>query len=81
MELASGAGHDSAVFTEFGVPSAMIFIRNAHGSHNPEEAMELADFAVGRHAAAGELPRRGQAMMATDILVIGGGIAGTQRSL
>ena len=46
MELASGAGHDSAVFTEFGVPSAMIFIRNAHGSHNPEEAMELADFAA-----------------------------------
>ena len=24
----------------------MIFIRNAHGSHNPEEAMELADFAA-----------------------------------
>ena len=46
MELASGAGHDSAVFTEFGVPSAMIFIRNAHGSHNPAEAMELADFAA-----------------------------------
>jgi N-carbamoyl-L-amino-acid hydrolase len=46
MELASGAGHDSAVFTEFGVPSAMIFIRNAYGSHNPEEAMELADFAA-----------------------------------
>jgi len=46
MALASGAGHDSAVFTEFGVPSAMIFIRNAHGSHNPDEAMEMEDFAV-----------------------------------
>jgi N-carbamoyl-L-amino-acid hydrolase len=22
----------------------MIFIRNRHGSHNPEEAMDLADF-------------------------------------
>lgn len=44
MALASGAGHDSAVFTEFGVPSAMIFIRNAHGSHNPDEAMEIEDF-------------------------------------
>ena len=44
--LASGAGHDSAVFTEFGVPSAMIFIRNAHGSHNPDEAMEMEDFAA-----------------------------------
>jgi len=46
MALASGAGHDSAVFTEFGVPSAMIFIRNAHGSHNPDEAMEMEDFAA-----------------------------------
>jgi beta-ureidopropionase / N-carbamoyl-L-amino-acid hydrolase len=46
MELASGAGHDSAVFTAFGVPSAMIFIRNAHGSHNPDEAMEMEDFAA-----------------------------------
>jgi N-carbamoyl-L-amino-acid hydrolase len=45
MELASGAGHDAAVFTAMGVPSAMIFVRNAHGSHNPDEAMALADFA------------------------------------
>jgi N-carbamoyl-L-amino-acid hydrolase len=22
----------------------MVFIRNRHGSHNPEEAMELVDF-------------------------------------
>jgi beta-ureidopropionase / N-carbamoyl-L-amino-acid hydrolase len=46
LALASGAGHDSAVFTAFGVPSAMIFIRNAHGSHNPDEAMEIEDFAA-----------------------------------
>jgi len=46
MELASGAGHDSAVFAEFGVPAAMIFIRNAHGSHNADEAMEIRDFAA-----------------------------------
>ena len=25
----------------------MIFVRNEHGSHNPDEAMELADFALG----------------------------------
>jgi N-carbamoyl-L-amino-acid hydrolase len=25
----------------------MIFVRNQHGSHNPDEAMELADFALG----------------------------------
>ncbi|HEX6119090.1 MAG TPA: hydantoinase/carbamoylase family amidase [Dongiaceae bacterium] len=44
IELASGAGHDSAVFATFGVPTGMIFIRNANGSHNPDEAMELSDF-------------------------------------
>ncbi len=40
-----GAGHDAAVFAQNGVPTAMIFIRNANGSHNPAEAMEMADFA------------------------------------
>jgi N-carbamoyl-L-amino-acid hydrolase len=45
--MASGAGHDSAVFGRMGVPTAMIFIRNEHGSHNPDEAMDLADFALG----------------------------------
>jgi N-carbamoyl-L-amino-acid hydrolase len=25
----------------------MIFVRNEHGSHNPDEAMALADFAQG----------------------------------
>lgn len=44
MELASGAGHDAAVFANAGVPTAMLFIRNAHGSHNPEEAMTMEDF-------------------------------------
>jgi N-carbamoyl-L-amino-acid hydrolase len=46
MELASGAGHDAAVFSTFGVPTGMIFIRNAHGSHNPDEAMALEDFSL-----------------------------------
>jgi N-carbamoyl-L-amino-acid hydrolase len=46
MELASGAGHDAAVFSSFGVPSGMIFIRNANGSHNPEEAMAIEDFSL-----------------------------------
>lgn len=45
--IPSGAGHDAAVFANSGVPSAMIFIRNEHGSHNPREAMELADFMDG----------------------------------
>jgi beta-ureidopropionase / N-carbamoyl-L-amino-acid hydrolase len=50
FEMPSGAGHDAAVFSKVGVPSAMIFIRNTHGSHNPQEAMALADFAVAAQA-------------------------------
>ena len=29
---------------EAGVPTAMLFIRNEHGSHNPDEAMTIPDF-------------------------------------
>jgi N-carbamoyl-L-amino-acid hydrolase len=46
VELASGAGHDAAVFATLGVPTGMIFIRNSNGSHNPDEAMDLADFGL-----------------------------------
>ncbi|MDP9633047.1 Zn-dependent hydrolase [Ensifer sp. ENS11] len=46
-EMASGAGHDAAVFANAGVPSAMIFVRNQHGSHNPHETMEIDDFLIG----------------------------------
>jgi N-carbamoyl-L-amino-acid hydrolase len=45
--MPSGAGHDSAVFANAGVPSAMIFVRNDKGSHNPHEAMEYPDFFAG----------------------------------
>jgi beta-ureidopropionase / N-carbamoyl-L-amino-acid hydrolase len=45
--IPSGAGHDAAVFANAGVPSGMIFIRNANGSHNPEESMEIDDFIKG----------------------------------
>lgn len=45
--IPSGAGHDSAVFANAGVPSGMIFIRNRHGSHNPDEAMAIDDFMKG----------------------------------
>ena len=55
FEMASGAGHDAAVFAAMGIPTAMIFIRNENGSHNPDEAMELADFAVGAEALVGLL--------------------------
>jgi N-carbamoyl-L-amino-acid hydrolase len=46
-EIPSGAGHDAAIFANEGIPSAMIFVRNEHGSHNPDEAMALDDFAAG----------------------------------
>ena len=44
MAIGSGGGHDCAVFAGQGVASAMLFIRNDGGSHNPAEAMEMADF-------------------------------------
>ena len=47
IEMASGAGHDAAVFARLGIPTGMIFVRNEHGSHNPDEAMALEDFAEG----------------------------------
>ena len=43
----SGAGHDAGVFANAGVPTGMIFVRNAHGSHNPRESMEIDDFMQG----------------------------------
>ena len=47
FRMPSGAGHDAAVFAQESIPSGMIFIRNANGSHNPNEAMALDDFCVG----------------------------------
>lgn len=41
--MASGGGHDAAVFSSVGVPAGMVFVRNRNGSHNPQEAMELPD--------------------------------------
>jgi beta-ureidopropionase / N-carbamoyl-L-amino-acid hydrolase len=46
-EMPSGAGHDAAVFANRGIPSGMIFVRNANGSHNPDEAMAIDDFLAG----------------------------------
>jgi N-carbamoyl-L-amino-acid hydrolase len=49
IEIASGAGHDSSVFANLGIPTGMIFVRNAHGSHNPNETMDMRDFAAATH--------------------------------
>ena len=40
-------GHDASVFARAGIPSAMVLVRNQHGSHNAAEAMEMADFGEG----------------------------------
>lgn len=47
IEMPSGAGHDAAAFALAGVPSALIFLRNQNGSHNPDEAMRIEDFVAG----------------------------------
>jgi N-carbamoyl-L-amino-acid hydrolase len=47
MPIPSGAGHDAQDFAHAGIPSGMIFVRNANGSHNPDEAMDMTDFALG----------------------------------
>ena len=45
--IPSGAGHDAAVLGNAGVPVAMIFVANQHGSHNPNEALKIEDFIQG----------------------------------
>ncbi|WP_119419151.1 Zn-dependent hydrolase [Desertibaculum subflavum] len=42
--LESPASHDAAAFAAAGIPTGMLFVRNANGSHNPAEAMEIDDF-------------------------------------
>lgn len=54
--IPSGAGHDAAVFAAAGIPAAMLFVRNAHGSHNPQEAMGIDDFLLGTQWLAEGLP-------------------------
>lgn len=44
MMLGSPASHDSAAFAAAGIPTAMLFVRNQNGSHNPHEAMDMEDF-------------------------------------
>ncbi len=44
LHIGSPASHDGAAFAAERVPMAMLFVRNENGSHNPREAMEVADF-------------------------------------
>lgn len=52
IDVASGGGHDAAEFERMGVQSSMIFVRNDRGSHNPDEAMDIEDFALGTRLLA-----------------------------
>lgn len=45
ITMVSGAGHDAATFAGQGVPTLMLFVRNANGSHNPDESLDMQDFA------------------------------------
>jgi N-carbamoyl-L-amino-acid hydrolase len=58
MPLPSGAGHDAALFAGAGVDTAMLFVRNANGSHNPDEAMSYDDFAAATQVLAQVLAHR-----------------------
>lgn len=60
MSLASGGGHDAGDFANAGVPTGMIFVRNPNGSHNPDEAMTIADFIAGTRVLAGTLAKLAQ---------------------
>ncbi|MFC7540914.1 M20/M25/M40 family metallo-hydrolase [Siccirubricoccus deserti] len=54
-------GHDTAMFALSGIPAAMVMVRNAHGSHNPRESMEEADFTAGVITLAGAMERAANA--------------------
>jgi len=48
-------GHDASIFARAGVPAAMVIVRNRLGSHNPDEAMDMADFGEGTKVLAATL--------------------------
>src|SRR5699024_8946577 len=46
--IATGAGHDAGVLSGYGVPTAMLFVRNPSGvSHAPQEFAEHGDCLAG----------------------------------
>jgi N-carbamoyl-L-amino-acid hydrolase len=45
-------GHDAALFQRRGIPTSVLLLRNANGSHNPQEHMEITDFELGTKVLA-----------------------------
>ena len=48
-------GHDAAMFALSGIPAAVLLVRNANGSHNPDETMTREDFIAGGTVLAGAM--------------------------
>lgn len=55
LHMVSGAGHDCATFAWQGIDCGMLFIRNQNGSHNPDESMNIEDFAESVRVLVGSL--------------------------
>ncbi|TDO54531.1 N-carbamoyl-L-amino-acid hydrolase [Kribbella sp. VKM Ac-2527] len=54
--LPTGAGHDAGVFSDAGIPTAMLFVRNPTGvSHSPAEHAEMDDCLAGVETLAAVL--------------------------
>jgi N-carbamoyl-L-amino-acid hydrolase len=59
--LPTGAGHDAGVFSDAGIPTAMLFVRNPTGvSHSPAEHAEMDDCLAGVEALAAVLKELAQ---------------------
>jgi beta-ureidopropionase / N-carbamoyl-L-amino-acid hydrolase len=52
-------GHDAALFQKHGIATSVVLIRNTHGSHNPNEHMEMSDFALGASLLASVISSMG----------------------
>ena len=57
MEIVSGVAYDLVVFAVAGVPTSMIFIRNANGFYNLDEVICIEDFMVATDLLAWQLTR------------------------
>lgn len=52
LVMASGGGHDAAVFAGAGIAAATDVVCNRNGTRNPDEAVELPDFLAATDIAA-----------------------------
>jgi beta-ureidopropionase / N-carbamoyl-L-amino-acid hydrolase len=57
VETMATVGHDAAMFARAGVPTSVILVRSANGSHNPAESMDEADFLAATKVLATVVPR------------------------